>query len=97
MKQELFETIPQIENEYLLLKQLTDNDADALTDLIHNDTVYRYLPNYLFEKQFTDPHEAIRQLYGDLLRTKSRLYFVFFSKGVTSSVVLVSSMDTEQS
>ena len=47
--------------------------ADALQDLIDNQPVQRYLPTYLFEKQFDDAHEAIRLLYGDLFKNKESL------------------------
>ena len=33
----------------------------------------RYLPTFLFENQFDDAHEAIRQLYGALFENKELL------------------------
>ena len=44
-----------------------------IRDLIDNPFAQRYLPTYLFEKQFNDAHEAIRLLYGDLFENKESL------------------------
>ncbi len=69
----LFSTIPRIEGERVVLDRVVDSDARALGDLIGNPLVQRYLPTYLFEKQFDDPREAIRQLYGELFLNRESL------------------------
>ena len=73
MKKRLFTEIPRIEGERVVLRPVTDADAEALRDLVQDDVVYRYLPTYLFERQFDDVHDAISQLYGDLYRNKESL------------------------
>ncbi len=73
MKKRLFTEIPRIEGERVVLRPVTDADACALSDLVQDDVVYRYLPTYLFERQFDDARDAIRQLYGDLYRNKESL------------------------
>lgn len=72
-RKKLFSEIPCIEGERIVLDRVVDTDADALRDLTDNPHAQRYLPAYLFEKQFDDPHEAIRQLYGDLFENKESL------------------------
>ena len=72
-RKKLFSEIPRIEGERVLLDRVVDADADALRDLIDNPLVQRYLPTYLFEKQFKDAREAIRLLYGDLFQSKESL------------------------
>jgi len=69
-RKKLFSEIPRIEGERIILDRVVDADADALRDLIDNPFAQRYLPTYLFEKQFNDAHEAIRLLYGNLFENK---------------------------
>lgn len=69
----LFSEIPRIESEWIVLDRIVDADADALQELMDNAAVYRFEPTYLFEKQFEDAHEVIRQLYGDLYVNKQSL------------------------
>ena len=72
-RKKLFSEIPRIEGERIVLDRVVDADADALRDLIDNPFAQRYLPTYLFEKQFDDAREAIRLLYGDLFENKESL------------------------
>ena len=53
----LFDEIPYLENERIYLKKLDIQDTDVLKELISNDRVYRYLPTFLFEKQYDDMEE----------------------------------------
>ena len=71
--EKLFASIPRIEGEHVVLDRVVDADTDALRDLIENPNVQRYLPTFLFEKQFDDSHDAIRELYGDLFENKESL------------------------
>ena len=72
-RKKLFGEVPIIEGERIVLDRVVDSDADALRDLIENPLVQRYLPTYLFEKQFDDAHEAISKLYGDLFTNEESL------------------------
>lgn len=64
MHDDLFDRIPRIEGEGIVIRRLGDADVPALNELVRSPNVYRYLPTYLFEKQFADQHQMIRQLYG---------------------------------
>ena len=79
-RKKLFSEIPSIEGERVVLNRVVDTDADALRDLIGNPLVQRYLPSYLFEKQFDDVAEAISQLYGDLFANKESLILAIRDK-----------------
>ena len=70
----LFTEIPLIEDERIILRKITDEDADALDDMIHSEIVYHYEPTYLFERQFTDVHEVLRNLYGECYQKKQNLF-----------------------
>ena len=66
MKQ-LFHEIPVLHGKRVTLRALADADAGALRALTRQDEVYRYLPTFLFEKKYGDPHEVIRRLYDECL------------------------------
>ena len=59
MKIKLFEEIPCLESDRLKIRRLDHEDILSLKELIGNDQVYRYLPTFLFEKQFDDLKEMI--------------------------------------
>ena len=70
---ELFSEIPSIAGERIVIDRVVDTDADAMAELAGNASTYRYEPTFLFERRFADPHEAIRQLYGDIYAKKQSL------------------------
>lgn len=69
----LFDEIPRLESANLILDGVRDEDEYALQELVGNDSVYRHLPTYLFERQYSDPQEIIRGFYGDLFQSQSSL------------------------
>ncbi len=69
----LFDEIPCIEGERVVINRVVDADADALRDLVDDSLVQRWLPKYLFERQRDDVRETIRLLYGDLFGHKESL------------------------
>ena len=79
-RKKLFSEVPRIEGGRVVLDRVVDADADALRDLVDNPLVQRYLPAYLFEKQFEDAHEAIAQLYGPLFASKESLILAIRAK-----------------
>lgn len=69
----LFDEIPTLENDRLRLTRLLDSDVAALRELTDNPAVYRFLPTFLFEKQYDDACEMIRRLYGECFATRESL------------------------
>lgn len=65
MKKKLFSEIPQLKSDRLVLKGLTRDDAPALRELVDSSNVYRYLPTFLFEKQYPDVRCVIDHLYDE--------------------------------
>ena len=53
---------PLIEDERLILRWLTQEDSAGLDRLVHSDSVYRYLPTFLFERKYDDSDPAERQI-----------------------------------
>lgn len=76
----LFDEIPYLENERIIIRKITDDDADALSDMVSNKIVYNYEPTWLFEQQYTDMHEMIRDLYGECFEKKENLILGIFFK-----------------
>jgi len=69
----LFDEIPELESDQLILRKISEKDAPALEAMEQNENVRRYLPTFLFEFSFEDKKEAIREMYGDILRRKESL------------------------
>lgn len=69
----LFDEIPRLEGDRIILRKIDDRDAAALEELTGNPLVYRYLPTFLFEKQYDDAHEMIDRLYHSCYAGKESL------------------------
>lgn len=72
----LFSVIPEIKGSRLTLKKLTQADAGALKELVDSESVYRYLPAFLFERRYEDIHYVIEHLYDECLE-ESLIFGVF--------------------
>ena len=83
----LFDEIPYLSNERIELKRIVTSDAVKLKELTDNENVYRYLPTFLFERQFDDPEEAIEKMYGKLFRNRESLILgIFLREGIGGSL-----------
>ena len=77
----LFDEIPYMDHDRLVLKKLEKTDSEALLELIRSEPVYRYLPSFLFERQFGDDmHEMIRELYFECFEQKESLILGVYLK-----------------
>ena len=45
----LFDEIPYMESDRIILRRIEDKDSDDLRNMTLNPNVYRYLPTFLFE------------------------------------------------
>ena len=48
--EQLFETYPLLESEMLVIRKMTEDDIDALSEITNNEHVYRYIPPFLYKK-----------------------------------------------
>lgn len=69
----LFDEIPVIESDQLILRKLTDADAPLIEEMTQSKLIYRYEPTFLFERQYTDKRQMIRDVYGEVFETKQNL------------------------
>ncbi len=65
---DLFSDITFIQGKTIVIKRITQDDADALKEMTSSDKVYRYAPTFLFERQFDDMHEMIDKLYSECIK-----------------------------
>ena len=63
----LFTTIPKLESERLVLRELTRSDAAELQACLDSPRVYRYLPTFLFEHKYQKAEDVIDRLYTECL------------------------------
>ncbi len=60
----LFEAFPLLESRMLVIRKMTEDDVDALSEITNNDLVYRYIPPFLYKKSSGNRLTAIRNLGG---------------------------------
>jgi len=78
----LFDQFPYLENDRIIIKRMTDDDANTLFQMTQNKNVYRYLPTFLLEKQYDDMIEVIHRSYAEkFLMRESVLMGVYFKNG----------------
>ena len=58
----LFSEIPYLIGERIVLKRIEQADAPALQDFVDSVEVYRYLPDFLFERKYNDIHQFAASL-----------------------------------
>ena len=76
----LFDEIPCLENENIILKKLEDAGWEALLEMTDSEVVYRYLPTSLPEKKSRDMHLMLKDFYGSSLRKKTSLILGIYLK-----------------
>ena len=76
----LFDEIPCLEGERLVVKRMTENDRAALHEMAHSNAVYRYEPTYLLEQQYEDMDMLLRDLYGKYFENKQNLILGIYFK-----------------
>lgn len=70
----LFDEIPYLEGERIILRKITENDREILQEMAHKKLIYRYEPSYLLEQQYTDMDQLLRDLYGEYFEKKQNLF-----------------------
>lgn len=76
----LFDRIPRIEGERIVLERLTEADIPALEALAADDEVYRYLPSFLEEKRTKDMPSFIRRIYSGCAGMQGSVILGIFEK-----------------
>ena len=79
----LFDEIPFLENDKIILKRMEDADAQELERMTRSDRVYRYLPTFLYEQKYEDKHYVIRQFYEECFSAKEGIFLGIYWKDKT--------------
>ena len=61
-RMDLFDEMPYLEGEHIILREMVEADAPALEELASNPNVNRFIPTYLYEAQYEDKREAIANM-----------------------------------
>ena len=69
----LFDEMPRIEGEHLILREMAASDAPALSELAHSDEVRRFLPTFLYEQLGDDPVATIEHMREKCFDTKESI------------------------
>ena len=76
----LFEEIPRFGNDDIGIRRLETVDIPYLDEMTSDPQVYRFLPTFLFEKQYADTAKMISDLYGEYFSAKESLILAIEDK-----------------
>ena len=76
----LFNEYPVLEDDMIVIRRMTDEDADALADMCAQKEVYRYVPTFLYEQKYEDKHEVIAKMNEECFDTKESLLLGVYLK-----------------
>lgn len=46
----IFDEFPYLENDYLIIKKMSEENVDDLMEITNNDNIYKYIPYFLYKK-----------------------------------------------
>lgn len=67
---DLYEIFPHIITEDILIRRMTEQDTDALFEVLSNDNVFRYLPDFLHMREKRELEGMIGQFGGRFFRER---------------------------
>lgn len=76
----LFDEMPCLENDRMVLREMTTEDAPALERIAKDPKVYVYLPTFLYEQKYDDAREAIANMRRECFLAKDSIMLGIFLK-----------------
>ena len=76
----LFDEIPYLETEELLIRQMEESDADALDKLRYDSDVKKYIPTFLYEYKYKDARTVISKMKEDCFDKKEQIILGVYLK-----------------
>ena len=76
----LFDELPYLENENIIIRVMVESDAEALNKLKRDKDVYRYIPTYLYEQKYEDGLEVIKRMKAECFDKKEQMLLGTFLK-----------------
>ncbi len=76
----MFEEVPHLTGDRIILKKLEASDAMLLDRMRHNENVYRFLPTFLFENKYEDIDYTIRMIYEECFQNRESIIMGIYLK-----------------
>ena len=76
----LFSEYPVMQDEMIVIHQMTDQDADALERMCAEEEVYRHVPTFLYEQKYEDKHLVIARMDEECFDTHENLLIGVYLK-----------------
>ncbi len=70
----LFDEIPRLADDRILLRELTAEDAPALSEIAGDPEIYRYLPTFLYEQKYPDAKTVIARMREECFEPKESIF-----------------------
>ncbi len=83
----LFEEYPVLENDAVILRKMTEADAERLSEITSLESVYATLPTFLFELRYPDKAEVIAHLDDECLACERSLLLGVYPAGEPGKLV----------
>ena len=78
---ELFDEFPYLTNDYLIIRKMTVEDVPALSQISHNEQVYRFIPMSFYKKNDRFLETAIGHLGGrDFVKKKQIIAGIYLQE-----------------
>ena len=77
----IFDEVPHLVGENITIKRITQQDAAALSEMVNDKDVYRYLPTFLFEQKYDDINYVIKQMYDECFANKESVFMGIYQNG----------------
>ena len=81
----LFDEYPYMKSDTVVLKKMGAADADALSDMVKNEQLYRYLPTFLYEQKYDDIQEMLAKMDEECFLPKESLLLGIYVKRPASA------------
>lgn len=90
----IYDEFPYLENEFVIIKKMSEEDVDDLMEITNNDNVYKYVPLFLFKKSRNTLITAIRNLGSrDFEKKKMIIAGVYLTKNPKQLIGLAEMFD----
>ena len=76
----VFDEIPYICGKNIIIKQITQDDAQSLAEMTADKDVYEHLPTFLFEQKYKDVNYVIKQMYDECFAQKESVLLGIYQK-----------------
>ena len=76
----LFDEIPEIKGERVILRKFEPADAQQLEEMTEEEDIYRFEPSFLYERKYADKEQAITEMYEECFRKKESLLLAICKK-----------------